>query len=208
MSVRMESKSRLFRLSFVVFISLFLLGCSMHPLGISDEEWNQLTPEQKLEAHKQEEANRLERMRLRQEEEKRRQQEQKRREKLELEQDLAAGMLMQYHPEVVRVIGGKDNDFQELILSLQRPAYVDKVVFHADDLIGRHHEGKLAVYADGVLIKDRIDIKKRGKWHQVLVARLARNISFRAVDDEVHVNRVKVYGSWVSQGDRQYYYFR
>lgn len=197
--------SSLLLLGFMFFL---MLGCSLHPLGISDEEWNQMTPAQKLEAHKQEEANRLERMRLRQQEEARRQEEQKRQEELELQRDLANGMLMQYHPDVPRTIGGKNNDVEELILSLQRPAYVDRVVFHADDMIGKHHEGKVSVYADGVLIKKKIHVKKRGKWHDVLVSRLARNISFRAFDDEVHINRVKVYGSWAAQGDTQYYFFR
>jgi len=178
---------------------LLLLGCATHPLGMSDEEWNQLTPEQKLEARKQDEQNRLEREKLRQEERQRKEEEQRAR-------DIADGMILEFSPDAPYCIGGDRcprGSFPEIILSLKQYADVDKILFYADDNIGRKHEGKVTVLADGVPVARNIDIDRHGTWYQVLVARPARNITLRAVgDDEVSVRIVKVYGSWIRNGRR------
>lgn len=176
---------------------LLLLGCATHPLGMSDEEWSQLTPEQRLEARKQDEQNRLERERLRQEERQRKEAEQR-------EQDIAEGMILQFSPDAPYCMGGDRcprGSFPEIILSLKQYADVDKVLFYADDNVGHKHEGKVTVLADGVPVARNIEIDRRGTWYQVLVARPARNITLRAVgDDEVNVHLVKVYGSWIENG--------
>jgi hypothetical protein len=179
---------------------LLLTACATHPLGMSDEEWNQLTPEQQLEARKQDEQNRLERERMRLEEE-------RQRKDAQLRQDLADGMILSFNPDRAYCMGGDKcgrDSFDQLILSMQRMAEVDRVMFYADDNIGTKHDALVSVYADDVLVAQDIDVKRSGKWHQVLVARPARNITLRAQgDDEVNIHQVKVYGSWL-KGDADY----
>ena len=183
-----------------LLLALFATGCASNPLGMNDEEWAGLTAEQQLEARKEDERLRLERERLRQEEQERRKLEQ-------LERDRAEGMILQFAPRQPYCIGGDKcpgGRQDELILSLRRLADVDKVVFYADDSIGRKHNGVIAIYADNKLVAGDIDIKRRGQWHQVLVARPARNITFRVVgDDEVEIGRVKIYGGWAT--DQKHY---
>lgn len=161
---------------------------------MSDEEWNQLNPEQKLDARKQDEQNRLERDKIRLEE-------RHQAEQAQLQQDVADGMILLFHPERPYCMGGDKcgrDSFNELILSLKRMAEVDRIMFYADDNIGAKHDGLVSVYADTLLVAQDIDVKKSGKWHQVLVGRPARNIALRAQnDDEVRIHQVKVYGSWI-----------
>ncbi|OIQ50889.1 hypothetical protein BerOc1_02831 [Pseudodesulfovibrio hydrargyri] len=196
----MASDRFVFRLSSVFgrfALLLLLAACATHPLGMSDEEWDRLTPEQRLEARRQDERNELERRRLRLEEERQREQAQEQR-------DVAEGMILSFRPERAYCMGGDKcgrDSFDELILSLQRMAAVDRVLFFADDNIGTKHDGLVSVYADDVLVARDIDVKRNGKWHQVLVGRPARNITLRAQgDDEVSVYQVKVYGSWLQDG--------
>jgi hypothetical protein len=187
-------------LACLLLLVFALAGCASHPFGMSDEDWNQLTPEQKLEATKQDERNRLDRETLRRAEAQRAEEEQ-------LQRDLAAGMIYQFSPDRAYCIGGDKcprENFSELILSLQRLANVDRVVFCADDRIGRKHEGRISVYADDVLVAGSIDMKRKDTWYQVLVARPARNITLRAMgDDEVEIGQVKIYGSW-AVGEQRY----
>lgn len=187
---------------FLVF--LFLAACATHPLGMSDEEWDRLTPEQRLEARKQDEQNQLERQKMRREEERRREEDQ-------LKRDAANGMIVFFNPERPYCIGGDKwyrESFDELILSMRRMAEVDRVLFYADDNIGSRHEGKLSVYADNVCVARDIDVKKRGKWHQVLVGRPARNITLRGqTGDEINIHQVKIFGGWV-EGNANYLILR
>lgn len=184
---------------FCLMLALLMSACATHPLGMSDEEWNRLSAEQKFEARKLDERNRLEREKLRQEERKQREAEQ-------LAQDVARGMILQFSPERPYCMGGDkcpQGSFDELILSLRHLAEVDRVVFFADDRIGSKHDGKVLVYADDEPVDGKIDIQRRGKWHQVLVARPVRNITLKALgDDEVNIYQVKIYGSWVKDENR------
>lgn len=184
----------------IVLSLLFLAACASHPLGMSDEEWNRLTPEQQLDARKQDERNRLEREKLRL-------QEARSREEAELERDVADGMILSFRPERAYCMGGDKcghDSFDELILSLRRMAEVDRVVFLADDNVGSRHDGRITVLADSVSVAADIDVKRHGDWHQVLVGRPARNITLRTQgDDEVRIYQVKVYGSWI-EGDARY----
>ncbi|WP_419786587.1 hypothetical protein [Pseudodesulfovibrio sp.] len=183
------------RICCCICLALLLSACASHPLGISDAEWNQLTPEQKLEARKQDEQNKLEREKLRRAE-------QKQREEAQLKEDIAQGMVLRFSPERPYCMGGDRcprDSFPEIILSLHRLTDVDKVLFYADDNLGHKHEGKVTVYADDLPVAQDIDIERHGKWYQVLVGRPARNITLRAIgDDEVEIYQVKVYGSQVN----------
>lgn len=175
-------------------------GCASHPLGMSDEEWSALTPEQQLEARKQDELLKIERERLRQEEV-------QRRKEAQLQEDIANGMIFQFLPDAPYCMGGDrcpKGSFDELILSLHKLAEVDRIVFYADDNLGSKHDGLVSVLADTVLVSEKIDIKRVGAWHQVLVARPARNITIRPIgDDEVRISQVKVFGSWAT-GEQHY----
>lgn len=181
-------------LSVLLFLVCMITACATHPLGMSDEEWSQLTPEQRLEARKQDEQNKLERERVRLEEK-------QQREEAQLRQDIADGMILSFHPERSYCMGGDKcgrDSFGELILSMKRMAEVDKILFLADDNIGSKRDGKVSVYADDTLVAADIDVKAYGEWLQILVGRPARNITLRAQgDDEVNIHQVKVFGSWI-----------
>lgn len=193
--------ARIAKALLLLVAALFLLtGCATHPLGMSDEEWNRLTPEQQLRARQTEEANQLKRQELRAKEEQRKKKEQARKNKAE-------GLLYRYHPKQAYCMGGDKcpkGNYGELILSLNRMAYVDKIEIHVDANVGRKHNGRLSVFADRVRVAHDIKLGRKGEWHQILVARKARNITLRAQgNDEVRVHVVKVYGTWAKPG-KQY----
>lgn len=77
-----------------------MLGCTTHPLGIDDKEWNQLTPEQKLEAHKQDEQNKLEQKRMSLREWNQKTEDQ-------LQKDVNEGMIAYLLPDTRYCIGGE-----------------------------------------------------------------------------------------------------
>lgn len=41
------------RLGWCAVLTLLLSGCSLHPLGLSDNQWDRMTPEQQAQAHRE-----------------------------------------------------------------------------------------------------------------------------------------------------------
>lgn len=177
---------------------LFVVGCARYPLGMSEAEWQQLTPQQQLEARQQQslldekraarnEAARLERERIAAEER-----------RIQYEKDVANGMIRQFSPFCMGGSKCPGDDPQVKIFNLGGFVYVDKVVFRAKDNIGKKHNAVIAIYADNQLVVGNLDIKRRGSDHELFVGTMARNIIFKIVDDdEVKVEGLKVYGQYL-----------
>lgn len=179
----------------ISLLFLFLVGCATHPLGMSDDEWTVLSPEQQFEASKEQARLDNERRLKQMENELRREELRLKGEQLQLEADIANGMIAQRKDICIGGPKCPGDEGNLYILSIGDFAYVDKITFHADDRIGRRHRAKVDVYADRTRIAKDIDIKKAGATHEVFVGTVARNIVFKAIeDDEVRFHTIKVFG--------------
>ncbi|XPV75953.1 MAG: hypothetical protein ACNI27_15145 [Desulfovibrio sp.] len=191
-------KTNIFFIVILLLSILLLAACASHPLGLSDAEWQAMSPAEKLEASK-------EQAKLDEQRQIRLAAERERRAKLEAEQaqkqyerDIASGMLLR--EDDVCLGGSKCPGEQKnmLILSLGDFAYIDKIIFYADDRVGRKHDGKISIFADRFKISENIDIKKSGQEHTIFVGRAARNIVIKAVnDDEVRFRYIKIFGDYI-----------
>lgn len=174
---------------------LLLAGCATHPLGMTDTEWASLTPRQQLEASREQAHIDNERRLKQMEIDLKREELRHKQERLELETDVANGMIAR-RTEIC--IGGPKcpgSEETSFILPIGQFAYVDKVVFQAHDRIGRRHGAKVDIYADRQKVADSIDIKKDGTRHEVFVGMIARNIVIKETeDDEVRFKFIKVFG--------------
>jgi|GEM_PF-3512141 len=83
-----------------------------------------------------------------------------------------------------------------LVIRLGGPVHVHRIEFYADDDVGRKSDAKVDVYGDGRIIRRNINIKKRGRSHEISVNRVLHEIAFRpARNDEANIREVRVYGS-------------
>ncbi|OEU71018.1 MAG: hypothetical protein BA863_07680 [Desulfovibrio sp. S3730MH75] len=202
--------------SFFCLFCLFLMfshltACSSHPLSMPDEEWAALTPHQKMEAREKQATIDLERQKLAVEREEKYLEHKKQQRKQVLEQDIAKGLIAEFHPENYVCFGGdkcrRRNDEEkrnEIVISLRALANIDYIQIYADDRYGSKHDGVLGVNADHYRV-EIIDLSKRTKWYKVFVGRIARNIVLKAeTDDEIRLFRLKVFGSKVPNEQLQY----
>lgn len=185
-------------------MALFMVGCAHYPLGMSEAEWNRLSPAQKLEARKEQAAldqqRALEREKLRLE-----------REALEVERarkqrerDLAEGMIHRFGPVCFGGSRCPDRDRKGYVYSLGKLAYVDKVVFTAHDNIGNKHGPTIDIRADDKLVAEDVDIKRNGSTRTIFVGKVARNIVVSIhSDDEVEIEEMKVFGQYLDTGEAQ-----
>ncbi len=174
-------------------IILLMAGCSFHPLGIPDEEWEQMTIEQRHDAYiKQQE---LTRKRLELEE----QEKEIENQKLALERQQNG--ITAYSDEMLRlnggIIGGEFyGDREQLVISLGRFVWVDRIDFYAHDNVNRHCNGRLNIQVDHYNIVSNLDIKKRGKKYSYYIGRYCRNIVFEAASmDEVSISDIEIFGT-------------
>ncbi len=196
-------------LSFLLL--LVLLGCSSRPLGLSDQEWAELSAQQKIEAKEKQDAIDLEKQKLVAERERVYLEQKKQQRKQELEQDIAKGLIAEFHPTNYVCFGGdkcrRRNDEEkrnEVVISLRALTNIDYIQIYADDRYGNKHDGVLGVNADHYRIES-LDLSKRTKWYQVFVGRAARNLVLKAeTDDEIRLFRVKVFGSKIPNEQLQY----
>ncbi len=176
-----------------VMMILTMLGCSHHPLGISDEQWTDMTLEEKQDAYKKEQQLEEKRLELRAKAQalEKEKAEQKKQENF-ISRDSGA---MIHHKG--GIIGGEGrNDPQMLIVSLGKFAWVDRIDFYAHDNVRHRCEGRLNVKVDHYPIVRGLDIKKRGKKYSCFVGRKCRNIIFEAAsNDEVSISDIEIFGS-------------
>lgn len=186
-----------------LLIMSLLVGCiARYPLGMTEEQWLTLTPEQQHEARmKQAEIDEARRKareaeQARKAEEERRQAELRRQQEArQHEEDLKNGLLAR-HTQKVCIGGPACSGYQsnEYVMSFPQ-AYVDYVVFSADDYIGKKHGAKLSLYADNVRLVQGIDIKKKGSTHQFRIDRVATSITLKAEhEDEANIHWMKIFG--------------
>lgn len=199
----------IYRLVLSVLI-LCMAACSTHPLGFSDDEWAQLTSQQKIEAKEKQAALDLKARELAIEREKRYYEEKRLERQREKQADVANGMIAEFYPDGYACFGGdkcrnrRDREINEFIIPLHGLSNVDYLQIYADDRVGNKHEGLMGVSADRFKIQS-IDLSKKTKWYQVFVGRTARNIVLRAeTDDEIRVFRVKVFGSRIEDSQIDY----
>ncbi len=190
----------------VVFLCL-VAACASHPLDMSDDEWTNLTPEQKMQAREKQAELDLKARELAVEQEKRRNEQRKLARIEQRELDVANGMIAEFYPARAACIGGdkcRPKGINEIIIPLHFLANVDAVQIYGDDRVGNKHDGVIEVMADHYRL-ERIDMSKRTRWYQVFAGRRARNIVLRTVtDDEVRIYRVKVFGSRIDSGQIEY----
>lgn len=178
-----------------------MAGCAHYPLNMSEAEWNRLTPEQQLEARKEQAAldqqRALEREKLRQEQEAR----EAEQARLQIQRDIADGMIRQFDSVCIGGSRCPDGDEKSHIYSLGQFSFVDKIVFTAHDNVGNKHGATIAIYADRQLVADNIDIKRQGSEHTIFVGAIARNVIVRIRnDDEVYIEKLKVFGELLDSG--------
>jgi len=175
---------------------MLITGCAHYPLNLTEEEWERLTPQQQLDARERqtkldhEHALAREKMRM---EQAAKEAEQAR---LEEEQDIDAGMIARFSEICMGGSRCPDPDKDEHIYSLRQFVYVDKIVFTADDNIGKKHNATVNIFADRLPIAENVDIKRQGSEQTIFVGEITRNIIFRInSDDEVRIHQLKVFGS-------------
>ncbi|WP_419783949.1 hypothetical protein [Maridesulfovibrio sp.] len=187
-----------------------IAACASHPLGFSDDEWAELTPQQKLEAKEKQAVLDLKARELALEREKRYQEEKRLERQRERQADIANGLIAEFSPDRYACFGGekcrnrRDGDVNELIIPLHGLSNVDYLQIYADDRVGNKHEGLMSVNADRFKVQT-LDLSKKTKSYQVFIGRTARNIVLRAeTDDEIRVFRVKVFGSRIDNSRIDY----
>jgi len=199
--------------TFLIILLFVLSGCASHPLGLSDEEWASLTPQEKIEAQEKQASIDLENRKLAIEREKLYLEQKKQQRMQEFERDVANGLIAEFNPANYVCFGGdkcrRRNDeakSDEIVISLRGLTNIDYVQIYADDRYGNKHDGVLGVYADRFKVES-IDLEKRTKWYQAFVGRIARNLVLKAeTDDEIRLFRVKVFGSKVADDQLKYKY--
>lgn len=184
----------LIRFFFIVLVMTQLAACvAMYPLGMTEQEWNRLSPVQQLEAREKQAELDAQRRRERIAQQERKEREERQRRQAMLDDP----NLLDFREDFC--FGGEKcpdgNRESGHVLYLGGRAYVDSVEFEADDMIGHRTGGRVAVYADRHLVADNLDILRRGSHYRVRVGRICRNIILRAeTDDEVRVHWIAVYG--------------
>ncbi len=172
---------------------LTMLGCFYHPLGISDEQWGNMTLEEKQEAYKREQQLEEKRLELRA---KAQALEKEKAEQRKQENFMPSDSGAMIHHRG-GIIGGEGrNAPQMLIVSLGRFAWVDRIDFYAHDNVNQRCEGRLNIKADHYVIARGLDIRKRGKKYSYFVGKKCRNIIFEAAaNDEVSISDIDIFGS-------------
>ncbi len=182
-----------------VFITslLFLImsACSFHPLGIPDEEWEQMTIEQRHDAYMKQQELTRKRLEL-----------EKQRNELE-NQRLAIERQRVDREECSDeilfldggIIGGETMlHRQRLVISLGRLVWVDRIDFYAHDNINHYCNGRLNIKVDHFPIALNLDIKKRGRRYSYSIGRQCRKIVFETASmDEVSISNIEIFGSRV-----------
>ncbi len=195
------------RLSLVLVCLLLLMACTRNPLGMSDAEWQALTPQQQMDAREKQAAIDIEQERLDNEQRIRMAQIAAAEREKQRRQDIAAGMIAEITPEQPLCIGGSrcGGGESRIILPLRTLASVDYIRFLADDRVGNKHDGVALIYADEQLA-ERVDIKKHKQWHEAFIGKVARNIIIRPeTDDELRIYHIKIYGQAMDSGNVQYH---
>lgn len=184
-------------ISHITLCLMLLLGaCAHYPLNMSETEWNRLTPEQQLEARKQQAAMDKERAIEREKARLAREARQVEEARIQRERDVRDGMVHQFGAVCIGGSRCPDSEKKQHIYSLHRFAFVDKIEFAAHDNIGNKHGATIAVQADDCLIEKSIDIKRAGSVHTIFVGKVARNILVTIQnDDEVMLEYLKVFGT-------------
>ena len=182
----------------VLLLLVCLAGCTFHPLGMSDEEWAALSPQEKLAAREKQAEIDLKEQEMRLKREEMRQRAEEERKQREHAEDVANGLIAEVWPDQPMCIGGDlcfDRDLDEFVLPLRPLAYVERIEINMDDRVGSRHDAELEVFADNHKVK-RLDVKKNTQWHTIPVRRVAGSLAFKAVtDDEIKIYRIKVYGA-------------
>lgn len=194
----------------VLLLLIFLLGCNRNPLGMSDEEWLRLTPQEQSQARQKQIEYDLRQQQIESENRIRMAEAEARRQEAQHAQDIENGLIAELSPKQPICIGGSrcGGSESQIIIPLHALMNIDVIQFRADDAIGNKQDGVALLYADDQLIQ-RIDIKKRTQWHEVFVGKTARNIVIRPeTDDEIRFYTIKLFGQAINSGSVQYHIIR
>lgn len=184
----------IFNLLALASLLTILWGCvGLYPLGMSEAEWNRLSPQQQLEARERQAEIDERRRRERIAQQERKEREEKERRQAILDDPELLGFRENF------CFGGEKcpdgNRDHRSTLYLGGLSFVDTVVFEADDNIGSRTGGKVKVYADDLVVAEGVDILRRGSRVKVRVGRMCRTITLEAeTDDEVRVHWIAVRG--------------
>jgi len=182
-------------LPFLLWILLIVAGCAFYPLGMSEAEWNRLTPQQQLEARTKQAELDHERALLREKQRAEQEAQEREQARIQYEQDIARGMIARFSDTCLGGNKCSGSNVWERVFSLRQPTFVNSVTIEAHDNIGMKTGGVIAVYADNRLVADNVDIERKGSAYNLCIGRVVRDFTIRArTDDEVMITALKVFG--------------
>lgn len=194
-TIRIGFPTAIFQFAILMFAILLLAGCAHYPLGMPEEEWHRLTPQQQLDARKEQAALDLERYRVRETARIEEAVINADKARLRHEQDIAEGMVSHFGPVCFggsRCPNGKSKGH---VYTLGGFVFVDKIELTAHDDIGSHHEATISIAVDNRMIRRTLNIDNRGRTHTIFIGAVARNIVLKVrKNDEVVVEELKVFG--------------